>query len=70
MAKLQLLKGLWTGKFDYTKSSDELVEAYHQFSEVIGNEDNYFGANCQLEIGNNYLRLKEPSTCIGFLYKA
>lgn len=40
------------------------------FEETLGDEENYFGANCQLEIGSNYLRLKEPSTCAAFLYKA
>lgn len=70
IAKLQLLKGIWLSKFDYQRSTDALFEAYYLFEDVIGTEDNYFGANCQLEIGNNYLRLKEPQTATAFLFKA
>lgn len=40
------------------------------FEDTLGDGDNYFGANCQFEIGSNYLRLKEPSTCAAFLFKA
>ncbi len=43
-------------KFNFDKSSEELLEAYHMFDEVCGTDLNYFGANCQLEIGSNYLR--------------
>jgi hypothetical protein len=70
VAKLQLLKGLWISKFGFEKSIDELVEAYHLFTECIGEEKNYFGANCQLEIGSNYLRQKEAGTCTAFLNEA
>jgi len=32
-------------KFDIDKSIDELLDAYHMFDEVYGDEYNYFGAN-------------------------
>jgi hypothetical protein len=51
IAKLQLLKGLWCAKFSFDKSIEEMVEAYHLFIEAIGDENNYYSANCQLEIG-------------------
>jgi hypothetical protein len=70
MAKLQMLKGLWSAKFDFSKATDELLEAYHMFEEVQGDDKTYYGANCQLEIGSNYLRLNEPQTATAFLYKA
>jgi len=54
------LKGLWQSKFGFDKSKDEIIEAFHQFAEATGDEINYFGANCQLEIASNYLRMKEP----------
>jgi hypothetical protein len=56
IAKLQLLKGLWTSKFGFDKSNEEMLEAFHLFAECMGTEENYYGANCQLEIGQNYLR--------------
>lgn len=56
IAKLQLIKGLWMTKFDINKSSDELLEAFHQFDEAYDDDRNYFAANCQLELGSNYLR--------------
>jgi hypothetical protein len=46
IAKLQLLKGLWTSKFSFDKSNEELLEAFHLFADCFGTEDNYFGANC------------------------
>jgi hypothetical protein len=55
-------------KFDYKVSTEELLEGYYLFEEVMGTTDNYFGANCQLEIGNNYLRTKEPQTATAFLF--
>ena len=64
---MQLLKGLWITKFGFEKSIDELIEAYHMFSDVCGDECNYFGANCQLEVASNFMRTKEiPSamTCL------
>jgi hypothetical protein len=67
IAKLQLLKGLWISKFGFDKSVDELIESYHMFSDAIGDEKNYFGAHCQLEIASNYLRQKEHATCTAFL---
>jgi hypothetical protein len=67
IAKLQLLKGLWISKFGYEKSIDEMMEAYHLFSDAIGDEKNYFGANCQLEIGSNYLRLKNAADASAIL---
>lgn len=33
-------------KFDYKRSTDELLDAFYQFEEVMGTEENYFGANC------------------------
>lgn len=43
-------------KFSYEKSTDELLEAEHMFNDSCGSDDNYYGANCYLEIGSNYLR--------------
>jgi len=56
IAKLQLIKGLWTSKFSTERSNEELLLAYSLFFELNGNMNNYFGANCLLEVGNNYLR--------------
>lgn len=70
IAKLQLLKGLWISKFGFEKSIDELLEAYHIFASAMNTEDNYFGANCSLEIASNYLRQKEISTASAFLNSA
>ena len=70
LAKLHYLKGLWISKFGFDKSVDELIETFHMFAEAIGDEQNYFGASTQLEIGSNYLRLKEPATCSAFLLQA
>lgn len=67
IAKLQLLKGLWSSKFSWEKSIDEMMEAFHLFGEAIGNEDNYYGANCLMEIGQNYLRKKDIQNCTQFL---
>ena len=60
VAKLQLLKGIWMTKFEFSKSNDEIFEAYRMFTELYGTEDNYFSANCQFEIGSNNLKLKQP----------
>lgn len=57
-------------KFDLDKSIDELLDSFHQFDEVFGDVDNYFGANCQLEIGSNYLRKNDAATATAFSYKA
>lgn len=70
IAKLQLLKGLWTSKFSFERSTDELLDAFHQFDEIYGTDRNYFGANCYLEIGSNYLRQNEVQTATAFLFKA
>ena len=51
IAKLQFLKGLWSSMFSWEKSIDEMMEAYHLFSEAAGDENNYYGANCLMEIG-------------------
>jgi hypothetical protein len=67
ISKLQLLKGLWTSKFSFEKSNEELLEAFHLFADCMGTEDNYFGANCQIEIAQNYLRQKDINTCSAFL---
>lgn len=67
IAKLQLLKGLWSSKFSWDKSIDEMMEAYHQFGESVGDENNYYGANCLMEIGQNYLRKKDNEACTQFL---
>jgi hypothetical protein len=56
IAKLQLIKGLWASKFSTERSNEELLLAYSLFFELNGNMNNYFGANCLLEVGNNYLR--------------
>lgn len=58
------------GKFDFTESNEDLLSALYLFEDILSTKDNYFGANCQLEIGNNYLRLKEPQTATAFLYEA
>lgn len=70
IAKLQLLKGLWTSKFGFEKSNEEMLEAFHLFADCMGTEDNYYGANCQLEIGQNYLRQKDFDTCSAFFNQA
>ncbi len=46
------------------------MEAFHLFTDCMGTEENYYGANCQLEIGQNYLRQKDQSTCAAFLNQA
>lgn len=46
IAKLQLLKGLWTSKFGFEKSNEEMLEAFHLFADCMGTEENYYGANC------------------------
>ena len=56
IAKLQFLKGLWTSKFSFEKSIDEIIEAYHLFADAIGDEKTTFGANCLIEVASNYLR--------------
>ena len=70
IAKLQLLKGLWTSKFGFERSNEEMLEAFHLFADCMGSEENYYGANCQLEIGQNYLRQKDNKTCEAFLNQA
>ena len=57
-------------KFNFDKSSEELLEAYHMFDEGCGTDLNYFGANCQLEIGSNYLRQNDAQTSNAFIFKA
>lgn len=69
-AKLQLLKGLWISKFGFEKSIQELMEAYFRFSDAVGDEKNYFGANSFLEIGSNYMRLKNYSDATSYLSQA
>ena len=66
IAKLQLLKGLWTAKFSFDKSIEEMVEAYHLFIEAIGDENNFYSANCQIEIGQNYLRKRDITNATEF----
>jgi hypothetical protein len=56
LAKLRLLRGLWISKFDFGVSSDVFIEAIHMFEEVTGETVNYFGTNCMLEVGSNFLR--------------
>jgi hypothetical protein len=51
IAKLQFIKGLWSSKFTWDKSIDEMMEAYHLFTEATGDENNLYGANCLMEIG-------------------
>ena len=67
IAKLQLLKGLWSSKFSWEKSIDEMMEAYHLFKEAVGDENNYYGANCLMEIGQNYLRKRDIESATQFL---
>ena len=70
IAKLQLLKGLWSSKFSWDKSIEEMVEAFHLFADAIGEEENYYGANCQMEIGQNYMRKKDTASAREFLNTA
>jgi len=51
-------------------STENLLEAVYLFNEVTDNINNYFSANCFLEMGTNHLRLKDPPTATAFLYKA
>ena len=44
--------------------------AYSLFFELNGNMNNYFGANCLLEVGSNYLRDNQAEVANGFIYKA
>ena len=69
-AKLQLLKGLWITKFGFDQSVNELMEAYFMFADAQGDERNYFGANCQLEIASNYMRQKDISGASTSLHQA
>ena len=55
-AKLHLLKGLWSAKFNVDDSIKYLFEAADDFCQVTECEVNYFSINCYLEIGNNYLK--------------
>ena len=67
IAKLQILKGLWTSKFNWDKSIEEMMEAYHLFGDAVGDESNYYGANCLMEIGQNYLRKKDIPSATQYL---
>lgn len=67
IAKLQFIKGLWTSKFSWEKSIDEMMEAYHLFGEAVGDEKNYYGANCLMEIGQNYLRKRDIDSSTQYL---
>jgi hypothetical protein len=69
-AKLQLLKGMWIAKFGFEKSIQELMEAYFRFSDAVGDEKNYFGANSFLEIGSNNMRLKNQADAASYLSQA
>ena len=40
------------------------------FVDSTGEEKNYFGANCQLEIASNYTRTKDYATAGAFLNQA
>jgi hypothetical protein len=35
------------------------MESYFMFSEALGDEQNYFGANCMLEIATTQMRLRD-----------
>jgi hypothetical protein len=67
IAKLQFIKGLWSSKFSWEKSIDEMMEAYHLFGEAVGDEKNYYGANCLMEIGQNYLRKRDIDSSTQYL---
>jgi hypothetical protein len=67
IAKLQFIKGLWTSKFSWEKSIEEMMEAYHLFGEAVGDEKNYYGANCLMEIGQNYLRKRDIDSSTQYL---
>ena len=67
---MQLLKGLWSAKFDVDKSIDYLLDAAVDFEHVTESEVNYFSINCYLEIGNNYLKKDNKELCLGFLAQA
>jgi hypothetical protein len=69
-AKFQLLKGIWTSKFDFKESTEEYLHAYELFKELSGSDDNYFGASCLIEIGNNAMRTKDVANATAWLFKA
>ena len=66
-AKLSLIHSIWMSKFDLEASTDELIHASHLFTETMGTETNYFGANCELELGNNFLKQKKTQEATAFL---
>ena len=57
-------------KFDIDKSIDELLEAVHLFDQVFNDDQNYFGANCYLELGSQYLKKNDAMMATAFSYKA
>jgi hypothetical protein len=46
------------------------MASFHLFKEVIGSEDNYYGANCYLEMGNNYMKQKQLENATAAMYQA
>jgi hypothetical protein len=40
------------------------------FEEITGEPVNYFGTNCMLEVGSNFLRLKDSQTSTAFLFNS
>ena len=67
IAKLQFIKGIWSQKFSWDKSIEDIMEAYRLFGEAVGDEKNYYGANCLMEIGRNYLRKMDIDSSTQYL---
>ena len=44
-----------------------MMEAYHRFGGTFGDEKNYYGANCLMEIGQNYLRKRHIDSSTQYL---
>jgi len=43
------------------------MEAYRLFGVAVGDEKNYYGANCLMEIGRNYLRKMDIDSSTQYL---
>jgi len=70
IAKTQLIRGLWMCKFDVDKAIDAFLYAVHAFDQVFEDDMNYFGANCYLEIGSQYLKKNDAPMATAFVFKS
>jgi len=70
MAKFQLLKGIWKAKFDIDSAINDHLEAYRQFTELEGGEDNYFSACTLLEVGHANVRKGKEEDAKGFFFSS